>query len=50
MEQKTLFKNKTGSNAIATHSDTKRNIPGAPSFASTVLYSTYSINKRAEQK
>ena len=49
MEHKTLFKNKTGSNATATHSDTKRHIPGGFSFASTVLYSTYSINKRAEQ-
>ena len=43
------FKNKTGINAVSTHSDMKRNIPGGLSFSSTVLYSTYSINKRAEQ-
>jgi len=49
MEHKTLFKNKSGINAVATHSDTKRNIPGVLSFASTVLYSTYSINKRSDQ-
>jgi len=28
MEHKVAFKNKTGSNAIAIHSNTKRNIPG----------------------
>ena len=28
MEHKAYFKNKTGSNAVTTHSDTKRNIPG----------------------
>jgi hypothetical protein len=27
MEHKAVLKNKTGSNAVATHSDTKRNIP-----------------------
>jgi len=28
MEHKAYFKNKTGSNAVTTHSDTNRNIPG----------------------
>jgi hypothetical protein len=50
MEHKASFKNKTASNAIATHSDKKRNIPGGGlSFAITFLYNTYSIKKRAEQ-
>jgi hypothetical protein len=49
MEHKASFKNITGSSAEATHSGTKRNIPGGLYFAITVLYSTYSINKRAEQ-
>jgi len=35
MEHKAYFKNKTGSNAVTTHSDTKRNIPGGLSFAIT---------------
>ena len=46
---KAYFKNKTESNAVTTHSDTKRNIPGGLSFATTLLHCTYSINKRVEQ-
>jgi len=37
MERKASFNKKTRSNAIATHSDTKRNIPGGLSFAITPL-------------
>ena len=48
MEYKALFKKKTRNNAIATHSDTKSNIPGGLCFAISLLYSTYPINKRAE--
>ena len=33
MEYKAYFKNKRGSNAVTTHSDTKRNIPWGLSFA-----------------
>jgi hypothetical protein len=33
MEHKAFFKNKAGSNAVTTHSDTKRNIPRGLSFA-----------------
>jgi len=36
MEHKAYFKNKTGSNAVTTHSKTKRNIPGGLSFAITI--------------
>ena len=36
MEHKAFFKNKAGSNAITTHSDTKRNIPRGLSFAVTL--------------
>jgi hypothetical protein len=32
MEHKAFFKNKAGSNAVTTHSDTKRNIPKGLSF------------------
>ena len=49
MEHKTYFKNKTGSNAVTNHSDTKRNIPGGLSFTITLLHCTYSINKQVEQ-
>ena len=49
MEHKAYFKNKTGSNAVTTHSDTKRNIPGGLSFTIILLHFTYSINKRVEQ-
>jgi len=49
MEHKAYFKNKVGSNAVTTHSDTKRNIPRGLSFAITLLHCTHSINKRAEQ-
>ena len=49
MEHKAYFENKTGSNAVTTHSDAKRNIPRALSFAITLLHCTYSINKRVEQ-
>jgi len=44
MEHNTSFKNKTGSNAVTTHSHTNRNIPWGLSFAITLLYSTYCIN------
>jgi len=44
-----ILKKKTGSNAVTTHSDTKRNIPRGLSFAITLLHCTYSINKRVEQ-
>jgi len=43
------LKKEAVSNAVTTHSDTKRNIAGGLSFAITLLYNTYSINKRAEQ-
>ena len=49
MEHNSYFKNKTGSNAVITHSDTKRNIPGGLSFAIILLHCIYSINKRVEQ-
>ena len=49
MEHKATFKNKAGSNAIATHSDKKRNVPGGLSFAIPLLYSNYCTNKRAQQ-
>jgi hypothetical protein len=49
MEDKDSFKNKARSNAVATHSDVKRNIPRGITFAITVSYSTYSINTRAER-
>jgi hypothetical protein len=49
MEHKASFKNETGSNAVATYSGTKRNIRGGLSFAITLLYSTYSFNRRAKQ-
>jgi hypothetical protein len=44
MEHKDSFKNKASSNAVATHSDVRRNIPRGISFAITLSYSTYSIN------
>jgi hypothetical protein len=44
-----FFLNKARSNAVTTYSDTKRNIPRGLSFAITLLHSTHSINKRAEQ-
>ena len=44
-----FFKNKAGSNAVTTHSDTKRNIPRGLSLAITLLHNTDSINKRVEQ-
>ena len=46
MEHKAFFKNKAGSNAVTTHSDTKRNIPRGLSFAITFSLSTHSINKQ----
>jgi len=49
MEHKASFKNKAGSNAIVTHSDTKRGVPGGLSFATPLFYSTYCINERAKQ-
>jgi len=51
MEHTVFFKkNKAGSNAVTTHSDTKRNIPRGLPFAITFLHSTHSINKRVEQR
>jgi len=35
MEQNASLKNKAGGNAVTSHSDTKRNIPGVLSFAIT---------------
>ena len=49
MEHNAYFENKTGSNAVTTHSDTKRNIPRGLSFAITLLHCIHSIKKRAEQ-
>ena len=48
-KKRLYFKNKAGSNVVTTHSDTKRNIPRGLSFVITLLHSTHSINKRAEQ-
>jgi hypothetical protein len=45
MEHKASFQNKAGSDADATHSDMKGNIPGGLPLAITCFYSTYSINK-----
>ena len=50
MEHQASFKNKAGSNAVATHSDVKRNIPRGLSFAITLLHSTYSTNQQTEQR
>jgi hypothetical protein len=44
MELEAIFKNKTGSNAVTTHSDGKRNIPMGTLFHQYFLYST-PINK-----
>jgi len=44
-----LFLNKPGRNAVTTHSNTKRNIPRGLSLEITLLHSTHSNNKRAEQ-
>jgi len=49
MEHKASFKNKAGSIAVTTCSDTKWNIPGGLSFAITLLYSTYPINTSDEE-
>jgi hypothetical protein len=46
MELKALKKNKAGSNAVTTDSDTKSNIPRGFYFAITLLHSTDSFNKR----
>jgi len=43
MEHKAYFEIKTGSDAVTTHSDTKRNIPRGLSIAITLLHCTYSI-------
>jgi uncharacterized membrane protein YvbJ len=48
MEHSASAEIKAGSNAVTTHSDTKRNIPGGLSLSITLLYSTYNINTRAE--
>jgi len=37
MELSSSFKSKAGTHAVATHSDTKRNVPGALTFAITVV-------------
>ena len=50
MEHNASFKNKAGSNAVTTHSDTKRNIPSELSFVITLLCSTYSTNQQTEQR
>jgi hypothetical protein len=49
MEHKVTFKNKAGSNAITTYSNTKRNILRGLSFAIALLHSAYPIDKRAQQ-
>ena len=48
MEQNASVKNKAGSNAVATHSYTKRNIAGGLSITINLLYSTHSSNPRAD--
>ena len=45
MEHKAFIKNKAGSNAVTTHSDTKRNIPSGLPFAITLLHSTNELNR-----
>jgi len=37
MQHNTSVKNKAGSNAVTTHSDTKRNIPGGLSSTITLI-------------
>jgi hypothetical protein len=49
MEHKAFLKNKAGSIAVTSHLDTKKNIPRGLSFAITLLHSTHSMNKQAEQ-
>jgi len=44
-----ILRKKAGSNAVTTHSDTKRNIPRGLSLAITLLHRSHSFNKRAEQ-
>jgi hypothetical protein len=48
MEHNISFQNNIECHAVATYSYVKRNIPRGLSFASTVLYSTYSINTGAD--
>jgi len=43
MEHKAYLKNKAGSNAVITHSDTRRNIPRGLFFAITLLHRNHSI-------
>ena len=51
MEHKAYFKNKTGSNAVTTHSDMKRNIPRGLSFAiilcNAIIPLTNELNRAA---
>jgi hypothetical protein len=49
MEHNASPENKAGTDAVTTHSDTMRNIPGGLSLTITFLYSTYPTNTRAEQ-
>ena len=46
MEHNASLKTKTRRNAVATHLDRKRNIPGRLSFAISLLYSNYSIKNK----
>jgi hypothetical protein len=50
MEHNASAENKAGSNAVTSHSDTKRNIPRGLFLAITLLYSNYPINTRDEQR
>ena len=49
MEHKDSFKNKAGSNAVTTHGDTRRNIPGGISFVITLCVAlillTHKLNR-----
>ena len=45
MEHRASAKNKAGSNAFTTHSDTKRNIPGRLSFAITFCVALIPLTK-----
>jgi len=46
MEHKAYFKNKAGSNAVTTHSDTKKNIKRGVSLAITLSHRTHSISEQ----
>jgi hypothetical protein len=49
MEHNAPLENKSGSDALTTHSDMKKNIPRGLSLTINFLYSTYPINIQAEQ-